>query len=214
MKFHVLTACDVALGAAPQPNYTALPCAPLVTHMDGTLVSASSPANFGETLTGLGVRAGADESVGIHRPKLKQKISAPAAETFNLDFNYSVNALATKPVPDQPRSNPDPPSLLRPRARLCRSLSGELHGSSGPAKRHRTLRASRLLRVGIQRATVEPHSEYRGAVFIRRSGHMREHADPCGLSLTTPLPIDLLSTSSPGRIWGRHRTSRFTHTGC
>lgn len=48
-EVHVLTSCDVALGAAPQPNYTGLPCAPLVTHSDGTLVSASSPANFGET---------------------------------------------------------------------------------------------------------------------------------------------------------------------
>src|SRR5579862_8172361 len=48
-EVHVLTACDVALGAAPQPKYTGLPCAPLVTHIDGTLVSASSPANVGET---------------------------------------------------------------------------------------------------------------------------------------------------------------------
>lgn len=27
---------------------------------------------------------------------------APAAETFNLDFNYSINALATKPVQTSP----------------------------------------------------------------------------------------------------------------
>jgi len=50
-EVHVLTACDVVLGAAPQPNYTGLPCSPLVTHIDGTLVSASSPATVGETLT-------------------------------------------------------------------------------------------------------------------------------------------------------------------
>jgi uncharacterized protein (TIGR03437 family) len=99
-EIHVLTACDVALGAAPQPNYTGLPCAPLVTHGDGTLVSPSSPANVGEGLTawvfGLGQTnpaASTGETV---------KIGAPAAETFNLDFNYSINALATKPVQTSP----------------------------------------------------------------------------------------------------------------
>ena len=99
-EVHVVTACDVALGAAPKPNYTGLPCAPLVTHIDGTLVSASSPANVGETLTawvfGLGQT---NPSASTGQPA---KIGAPAAETFNLDFNYSVNALATKPVQTSP----------------------------------------------------------------------------------------------------------------
>ena len=99
-EVHVLTACDVALGAALQPNYTGLPCAPLVTHIDGTLVNASRPANGGETLTawvfGLGQT---NPSVSTGQPA---KIGAPAAETFNLDFNYSVNALATKPLQTSP----------------------------------------------------------------------------------------------------------------
>jgi uncharacterized protein (TIGR03437 family) len=99
-EIHVLTACDVALGAALQPNYTGLPCAPLVTHIDGTLVSASSPANVGETLTawvfGLGQT---NPSASTGQPA---KIGAPTAETLNLDFNYSVNAFATKPVQTSP----------------------------------------------------------------------------------------------------------------
>jgi uncharacterized protein (TIGR03437 family) len=99
-EVHVVTACDVALGAAPKPNYTGLPCAPLVTHIDGTLVRASNPANVGETLTvwvfGLGQT---NPSASTGQPA---KMGAPAAETFNLDFNYSVNALATKPVQTSP----------------------------------------------------------------------------------------------------------------
>jgi hypothetical protein len=99
-QVHLLTACDVVLGAPQQPNYTGLPCAPLVTHLDGTLVSASSPANAGEALTawvfGLGQT---NPGATTGQPA---KNAAPAAETFNLDFNYSVNALATKPVQTSP----------------------------------------------------------------------------------------------------------------
>jgi len=99
-EVHVLTACDVALGAAQQPNYTGLPCAPLVTHIDGTLVSASSPANVGETLTAWVLGLGqTNPAASTGQPA---KIGAPAAETFNLDFNYSVNALATKSVQTSP----------------------------------------------------------------------------------------------------------------
>jgi len=51
---HVLTACDLILvpfGGAPQLNTTGLGCAPIVTHSDGSMVSASKPANVGETIT-------------------------------------------------------------------------------------------------------------------------------------------------------------------
>ena len=98
-EVHVLTTCDVALGATSQPNYTGLPCAPLVTHIDGTLVSASSPANFGETLTAWVFGLGQTNPAASTGQPAKM---APAAETFNLDFNYSVNALATKPVQASP----------------------------------------------------------------------------------------------------------------
>ena len=98
-KVHVLTACDVVLGAAPQPNYTGLPCAPLVTHIDGTLVSASKPAEFGETVTAWVLGLGQTNPAASTGQPAKM---APAAETFNLDFNYSVNALPTKPVQTSP----------------------------------------------------------------------------------------------------------------
>ena len=98
-EVHVLTTCDVAVGAAPQQNYTGLPCAPLVTHVDGTMVGASSPANFGETLTAWVFGLGQTNPAASTGQPAKM---APAAETFNLDFNYAVNALATKPVQTSP----------------------------------------------------------------------------------------------------------------
>lgn len=100
-EVHVLTACDVALGppTPPPPNYTGLPCAPMVTHAGGSLVTFSSPASVGETLTvwasGLGQTI-PPATTG------KPSITAPAAETFYLNFNYQVNALPTKPIPAVP----------------------------------------------------------------------------------------------------------------
>lgn len=98
---HVLTSCDVALGppTPPQTNFTGLPCAPLVTHGDGSLVTPLSPAAVGEALTawvfGLGQTTPA-ATTG------KTADAAPTAETFNLGFDYEINALPTKPVPSSP----------------------------------------------------------------------------------------------------------------
>lgn len=95
------------MGAKPGPNYTGLPCAPLVTHADGSLVSAISPANAGEALTawvfGLGSTTPAAATGQIAR-------AAPAAEQFYLDFNYSINALATKPFTGDPDRVPLKPA--------------------------------------------------------------------------------------------------------
>jgi uncharacterized protein (TIGR03437 family) len=100
-EVHVLTACDVALGppSLRQPNLTGLPCSPLVTHPDGTLVSAASPANVGEALTAWVFGLGQTTPAAATGQPAKM---APTAETFNLDFNYQVNALATKPFTGEP----------------------------------------------------------------------------------------------------------------
>ncbi len=50
---HVLDSCDVIFG--PQPSET---CHPLVTHADGTPVSAANPARVAETITIYGVGLG------------------------------------------------------------------------------------------------------------------------------------------------------------
>jgi len=98
-EIHVLTSCDVAIGAKPAPNYTGLPCAPYVTHSDGTLVSAASPANPGEGLTAWVFGLGETIPDGLTGQPAQ---AAPAAEQFYLDFNYSINALPAKPFTSDP----------------------------------------------------------------------------------------------------------------
>jgi uncharacterized protein (TIGR03437 family) len=100
-EVHVLTACDVAVGPpTPQPaNLTGLPCAPLVTHTNGTLVSAGSPASAGETLTAWTFGLGQTNPAAATG---KPAAMATTVETFNLDFNYQINALPAKPYTGDP----------------------------------------------------------------------------------------------------------------
>jgi hypothetical protein len=46
---HILTVCDIAAGAGPA-TVSPLPCPPIVTHADGTLVSAANPATSKELI--------------------------------------------------------------------------------------------------------------------------------------------------------------------
>jgi uncharacterized protein (TIGR03437 family) len=107
---HVLTACDLILlpaGGTPQLNTTGLGCTPVVTHLDGSLVSASNPANTGETITAWAVGLG-QTSPGASTGQ-PATTAAPTVQAFSLDFNYSVNALATKPYTGRPDVKPPQP---------------------------------------------------------------------------------------------------------
>jgi uncharacterized protein (TIGR03437 family) len=96
-QVHILTACDTVLptgsGTAPVGG---LPCAPLVTHADGSLVTAGSPARGGEEVVAYAV------GLGLTTPAVKTGQAAstatPTSETFYLDFNFRPNALAAQPV--------------------------------------------------------------------------------------------------------------------
>jgi len=96
-RVHILTACDTvvpgASGTAPQNS---LPCQPLVTHADGSLVTQGSPARGGEELVAYAV------GLGFTTPSIPTGQAAPTAtptaETFALDFNFRPNALATEPL--------------------------------------------------------------------------------------------------------------------
>ena len=94
-QVHFLTACDVTMPVM-QSSLTGLPCAPMVTHMDGKLVSAASPAVGGEVLVAY--------ATGLGQTDPPQTTGQPAATaaatltTFAIDFNYRPNALATKPA--------------------------------------------------------------------------------------------------------------------
>jgi uncharacterized protein (TIGR03437 family) len=95
-QIHVLTSCDTFLTAVPPPiNYTGLPCSPMVTHVDGSLVSFGSPAQPGEEVVAYAV------GLGSTNPALVAGQPAPSAApttiAFNLQFTYVPNALPSRP---------------------------------------------------------------------------------------------------------------------
>jgi len=95
-QIHFLTTCDVIVGGTPTfVTSRGLPCPPLILHADGKQVSATLPAQGGEELvayaTGLGQT---NPPLTTGQPAAA---SSPAVTSFNLDFNYRANALATDP---------------------------------------------------------------------------------------------------------------------
>lgn len=101
-RVHLLTACDTAVpGTSGTAPFNGLPCAPLVTHADGSLVAAGSPAVGGEELVAYAV------GLGLTTPAVATSKAAaaatPTAETFLLDFNFRANALATQPLQPAPQ---------------------------------------------------------------------------------------------------------------
>ena len=99
-QVHVLTACDIVMnpsGSLSLNNNFGLPCSPIVTHANGTAVSATNPANAGEELTAWTTGLGATNPAAVTGQS--SKVPLPTAQTFGIDYNYTVNALATKPRP-------------------------------------------------------------------------------------------------------------------
>jgi uncharacterized protein (TIGR03437 family) len=97
-QIHILTSCDVFLSRfvdPPPQNTTGLRCPPLVTHPDGSLVSASQPGQGGEQLTVWAVGLGGTDPPAV----TGQPASNPLPITANLDvdFSFRVNALPLKP---------------------------------------------------------------------------------------------------------------------
>jgi uncharacterized protein (TIGR03437 family) len=95
-QVHLLTVCDVIVGGSPSfQAIRGLACAPLITHADGTQVSAILPAKAGEELvayaTGLGQT---NPPLTTGQPAAQ---SSPTVAAFNLNFNYRANAFATAP---------------------------------------------------------------------------------------------------------------------
>jgi len=96
-QVHFLTSCDVIVAgpALPLPLNGGLPCTPMITHGDGTMVSNIRPAHAGEELaayvTGLGET---NPSLTTGQPAAQ---SSPTVTAFAIDFNYRANALATQP---------------------------------------------------------------------------------------------------------------------
>ena len=68
----------------------------MVTHADGSLVTAASPAQSGEEVVAYAV------GLGLTTPTVPTgqatAAATPTSETFTLDFNFRPNALATQPA--------------------------------------------------------------------------------------------------------------------
>jgi len=95
-QIHFLTACDIIVaGVNSMTPLNGLPCTPLVTHADGRPVSAILPAQAGEELVAYATGLGETNPALIAGQPAPQ--SSPTVTTFGIDFNYRVNALATKP---------------------------------------------------------------------------------------------------------------------
>lgn len=97
-QVHILTVCDTVLpagfGYAPTGGQ---PCQPEVTHANGTLVSNMNPAFTGEELVAYAVGLGAtNPAVATGQPAAQP---TPTTETFQLDFNFHPDALASIPFP-------------------------------------------------------------------------------------------------------------------
>ncbi len=96
-QVHFLTQCDVLIGNPVSLSNGGLPCAPMITHADGTPVSFSRPAKSGEELVAYAT------GLGETNPPLATGKPAPAAyptqTSFLIDFNYRPNARATRPGP-------------------------------------------------------------------------------------------------------------------
>jgi uncharacterized protein (TIGR03437 family) len=95
-RVHILTTCDTAVPGGSGTAPIGLPCAPLVTHANGSLVTPGSPAQAGEEVVAYAV------GLGLTTPAVKTGQAATAAtptyETFYLDFNFRPNSLATRPI--------------------------------------------------------------------------------------------------------------------
>jgi hypothetical protein len=97
-QIHILRNCDVLVGGgAVPPSITGgLPCDAMITHADGTLVTASSQAKSGEQLVAYVVGLGITDPPQVTGQPAKT--AARTAAALALDFNYRRNALATRPV--------------------------------------------------------------------------------------------------------------------
>ena len=100
-EVHIVTACDALFSVAQRLGGTGgAPCPPIITHADGSQVSVNSPAVAGEELVAYATGFGqTNPALTTGQPAAA---SSPTVATFNLDFNYRPNALATRPLPSAP----------------------------------------------------------------------------------------------------------------
>jgi uncharacterized protein (TIGR03437 family) len=102
-QVHIITTCDIFMNSSTYAgsNGTGLPCPSTVTHANGSMVSATSPAKAGEELIAYAVGLGQTNPASVTGQLVIQ--SAPTLTAFALDYNYHPNALPSRPLPTGPQ---------------------------------------------------------------------------------------------------------------
>jgi uncharacterized protein (TIGR03437 family) len=106
-QVHILTVCDTVIGGSGPSTGR---CQWEVTHANGTLVSAASPASAGEALIAYAVGLGATNPAVTTGQRATQPTRT--AETFRLGFDFRPNALPSLPAFSQ--ATPEIASLATP----------------------------------------------------------------------------------------------------
>ena len=186
-EVRVLTACDVALGQPLSPTMpNGLPCAPLVTHTDGSLVSASSPASVGEALTAWTLGLG-QTTPGCRYRSARQDGSH--CRDLQSGFQLSSERASHQAVHRGARSCAACSSFCGRCARIRGAVPSQLCRASCPAKRDSTMRVAfhqhHRHHCGPERGPIQPHGEHRRSILIRRRRDLRGDPDPSGLSHET-----------------------------
>lgn len=109
-QVHVLTVCDIVMnkgGSFPLNNNGGLPCSPIVTHGNGSMVTASSPANPGEMADRVDDRSWRDHSSDNHWPSVDQAFAygADVGNEFQL-HRQCARAKRRSPFLPAPTSGP------------------------------------------------------------------------------------------------------------
>jgi uncharacterized protein (TIGR03437 family) len=102
-QVHLITNCDtfVTNSTFAGSNATGLQCPQIVAHGDGSLVSATNPAQPGEEVVAYAVGLGQTNPASVTGQVVIK--SAPTVTTFTLDYNFHPNALASRPLANGPR---------------------------------------------------------------------------------------------------------------
>ncbi len=92
---HILGTCDTVVSGSGIAPVNGLPCAPLVTHADGSLVSASNPAAGNEELVAYAAGLGATNPPVATGQAASEAV--PTANSFMLSFDWIPDALPAQP---------------------------------------------------------------------------------------------------------------------
>ena len=98
-QIHVLTTCDTVIGGSGYAPFTGLRCQPYVTHADGSLVTATNPAQSKEELVAYAVGLGQTQPPSITGQP--PSVHVPVNESIEVGFDYRPDALPSRtPIPE------------------------------------------------------------------------------------------------------------------